>query len=210
MARRAGGAEPVSGVPEDLHRRWLAAELEYALVNHQWSELPEAGAGYDSGVIGVVYAPVSWDDRTRAYLRLPTFEGEPDVDAAPAVVEALLEVTARFHAGDEKAFQSTEPETGRPVAVLRVLRRPGCGNVAEMTEADWTARGIVFYGGSRDGETLEVFAAADSLNLEKVLDGDAFVELYARTSEARDGRTVYRFVERRRDLEGDDDELQGL
>lgn len=71
-----------------------------------------------------------------------------------------------------------------------------------MTQsADWSKRGIVLYGGSQDGKQLSVFPASASMNLASDVAGEETVEVYERTSEAKDGHTIFRFVERRRDLE---------
>lgn len=73
-----------------------------------------------------------------------------------------------------------------------------------MDNADWTKQGIVFYGGSRDGELAAVFPARlASMNCEQTIEGEGFVELYERTDRAHDGNTVFRFAGRRRDLEDD-------
>lgn len=70
------------------------------------------------------------------------------------------------------------------------------------TLADWSRRGIVFYGGSRDGQQLpNLFPTGASLNLSRTIAGQDIVEIYARTDQAKDGRTIFRCVDHQRDLQ---------
>lgn len=69
-----------------------------------------------------------------------------------------------------------------------------------LTPADWSKRGIVFYGGSRDGQLLDLFPTGASFNLSHTIAGQGIVELYGRTGHAKDGRTIFRYAERRADL----------
>lgn len=85
---------------------------------------------------------------------------------------------------------------------------------APVTEkADWTKPGIVFFGGSRDGEVHDLTPADGSMNLANDIEGEETIEMYERTEEAKDGRTVFRYTGRRQDLEGegpdDADDLWG-
>jgi hypothetical protein len=74
-----------------------------------------------------------------------------------------------------------------------------------MTEqADWTKRGVVFYGGSMDGKLADVFPAEASLSMCNEVAGKEIYEEYARTDEASDSRTIFRFVRARPDLEDDE------
>ncbi len=63
--------------------------------------------------------------------------------------------------------------------------------------ADWTKRGITFFGGSRDGEDLDMVPARASISLSNTLGGEEFTETYERTAQTRDGRIVFRYVERK-------------
>ncbi len=68
----------------------------------------------------------------------------------------------------------------------------------------------MFYGGSRDGSTLDLFPASEEINLSHTVAGVEMVEVYRRTDEAIDGRTVLRWVGDRPDLledSSDDDDL---
>jgi hypothetical protein len=70
-----------------------------------------------------------------------------------------------------------------------------------FTLADWSKRGIVLHGGSRDGQQVDLIPTGASLNLSHTIAGQDIVEVYARTDQARDGRTIFRNMERRRDSE---------
>lgn len=119
------------------------------------------------------------------------------------------------HFSTEQAHRAIAARADHELVMLRRLIRSLGITPAMMNEihlerqsmtttpesADWTKRGIVFYGGSQDGKQVDVFPAQASMNFGNEIAGEDLVELYERTSEAHEGRTIFRFVERRQDLE---------
>ncbi len=98
----------------NVYQRWAAARRDHSLINAGWNNLPGADA-YDEDVWAVVWAPVP-GEVAAAYLR-PHW----DNSLMEAIMTAVLDLLDRYLAGDPSAFQSREPGTGRPVAVLRML-----------------------------------------------------------------------------------------
>ncbi|MCU1624249.1 MAG: hypothetical protein JWL79_3094 [Frankiales bacterium] len=71
-----------------------------------------------------------------------------------------------------------------------------------MTEvADWSIRGVVFHGGSWDGRQADIFPALPSITLSQDIANHEVVETYGRTNEAQDGRTIFRLLAARPDME---------
>ncbi len=99
----------------NVYQRWAAMRRDHGLMNMGWNNLPGRD-NYDDEVWAVVYAPVPGERLPEAYLR-----PHRDLSLMETLMAGVLDLLDRYLAGDPAAFQSREPGTGRPVAVVRLL-----------------------------------------------------------------------------------------